>query len=394
MKNKPVRILVWCWGRRGGGPRYTLEIARALSRIPSLEVHLSLSRQAEIYDETRALNLPGFDVDTFSGLYSGILKTLCFQKTAAARLIQYLEKEGIDIVLCTMGHVWSGLIAKNIRSNRRRYIYTVHDASPHNGDAHIGWKWILESNLKCADGVLVLSNYVREELIRRYNYPGHRIWVTSHGPLKINRHAPCPVPLSTQPRRLLFFGRILPYKGLSLLIDSFNLIADRHDLQLSVVGGGNPGKEKSRLLAHPRIFFDNRWIPENELASVFNTADIVVLPYLEASQSGVIAIAYGLGLPVIVTPVGGLQEQVINGKSGMIADEITPESFAEALAALCTDTSLYFRCCQGARQLGDHEKEWNQIADTTANIFGDVFSMSAFSGAVTSNRIENIKTQA
>jgi glycosyltransferase involved in cell wall biosynthesis len=379
-----TRVLLWCWGRKGGGPRYTLEVARALARIPSFDLHMSLSRQSEIFTETQALGLPGFDVDTYSGLVSCIGRTLSLP-SIVHRFIEYLEKQHIDIVICTMRHPWSGWAAKHIRSKKRRYIYTVHDAAPHDGDDHLGWEWILKSNLQYADGVLVLSEYVRRELLRQYGYPDRRIWVSSHGPFKLHEQAT----ESTAPERtnrLLFFGRILPYKGLALLAEAFSRIADHHDLQLAVVGHGSLGCEKVRLLAHPRICLDNRWIPEEELASVFKSADLVVAPYLEASQSGVIAAAYGMGLPVVVTPVGGLREQVIDRKSGLIAAEITPQAFADAMADICSNQRLYRRCREGAKQLGDNKRIWSRIADSLASILGEVKSRPAFNGSVVSRR--------
>lgn len=380
----PIRVLVWCWGRRGGGPRYTFEIARALAKLSSLDVHTSLSRQSELFAKTKALRLPGLDIDTYSGAFSGMWRTLAVPRIAS-RFVEYLEKRHIDVVLCTMSHLWNGWMAQFIRSTKRRYVLTVHDATPHPGDEHFGWKWILRSNLQRADAVVVLSEHIRSELTKGYSYLEPRIWVVPHGPFKFCGRAPGPA-VRVQPRRLLFFGRILPYKGLPLLIDAFNRITDYHDLELAVVGRGDLEGEMRQLLVHPRIRLDNRWIPESEVASVFEAADIVVVPYIEASQSGVIAAAYGMGLPVIVTPVGGLTEQVVDGKTGVIAAEITPQSFADAMVALCTDSSLYSRCREGAKRLGDNEKVWGQIAKTTATILFEVCSRSPLSGLEVSHR--------
>lgn len=375
---EPVRILVWCWGRRGGGPRYTLEIARSLARLPCLDVHTSVSRQSELFAETKALGLPGHDVDTYSGVFSAALRTLAIPRITG-RFTDYLERQRIDVVLCAMSHPWSGWMARFLRSTKRRYVLTVHDASQHPGDEHFGWEWILRNNLQHADGVLVLSEHVRSQLTKRYPYPESRIRLVPHGPFrfhgKVSRSA-APV----RPRRLLFFGRILPYKGLPLLIDAFNSIADRHDLELAVVGRGDLGGNMGRLLSHPRIRLDNRWIPESELANVFAAADVVVVPCIEASQSGVVAAAYGMGLPVVVTPVGGLREQVSAGKTGMIATDISSQALAEAITALCTDSSLYARCCEGAQQAGEMERIWGNAAETIAAHLGKVRSMPSFDG--------------
>jgi glycosyltransferase involved in cell wall biosynthesis len=173
-------------------------------------------------------------------------------------------------------------------------------------------------------------------------------------------------------QRLLFFGRILPYKGLSLLLEAFIRIADRHDLYLTVVGSGNPDSRAARLAAHPRVLLDNRWIPETEVAAIFASADLVVVPYVEASQSGVVATAYGMGIPVVVTPVGGLREQVTGGETGLVAVDTTSGALADAILTLCTDTALYNRCREGAWRAGQIDDTWNDIAERMVRIFQQV----------------------
>jgi len=378
--NQPLRVLLWCWGRRGGGPHYTLQVARALGRIPILDVHLSISRQSELLEATRGLGLPTLEVDTFSGIISAFWRTLTIARVAR-RFNGYLDTQRIDLVLCTMCHPWSGWIAPRIRSPQRAYIVTVHDAKPHPGDALSGWKWLLRANLRCADGTLLLSEHVREQLLEHFHYPPERTWVIPHGPISFRSdqdrdQAPKRV------RSLLFFGRILPYKGLTLLLDAFLRIADRYDLHLLVAGHGKLDTDSIRKVTHPRISVDNRWIPENELAAIFDATDLVVIPYFEASQSGVVAAAYGMGLPVVVTPVGGLREQVKSGETGLIAADTTSQALADAIETLCKDSKLFAQCCEGARRAGHIEEAWDDIALRMADLFRQISSESKQISAV------------
>ena len=126
-EGEPLRVLLWCWGRRGGGPRYTLEAARALNRLPSLKVHLSVSRQSEVIEETRSLGVPMYEVDTVEGHGSAVWRTLGVP-WLARRFAEYLDANHIDVVLCSMAHPWSGAVAGHICSPRRPYVLTVHDA--------------------------------------------------------------------------------------------------------------------------------------------------------------------------------------------------------------------------------------------------------------------------
>jgi glycosyltransferase involved in cell wall biosynthesis len=362
-----LRVLLWCWGRRGGGPRYTLEAARALGRLPSLDLALSLSRQSELWAETRALGLPIFEVDTYQGLMSAAWRTLAVPRLAR-RFAAYLDARRIELVVCTMIHPWSGWVAPRIRAPGRSYVFTAHDAAPHPGDRFVAWDPLMRANLRCADGVLLLSEHARDQLIARYRYPPQRTWVAPHGPLAFPgqalRHDP-----PDRARRLLFFGRILPYKGLALLLEAFASIADRHDLHLAVVGSGTLDARAARLAVHPRIRLDNRWIPESEVAAILASADLVVVPCVEASQSGVVAAAYGMGVPVVVTPVGGLREQVIAGETGLVAAEVTARALADAILTLCTDGALYARCREGATRAGRIDDAWREIAERMAAFF-------------------------
>lgn len=354
------RLLLWYWGRRGGGARYTLELARALGRLGHWDLYLSLSRQSELYEETKALGWPGLDLDTFSGLPSALWRSLGVPRLAR-RLGDYLERERIGLMLCTMSHPWAGWVARRCRSPARRQVLTLHDALPHPGD-RLSWiEWRLRGGLAGTDGLICLSQHVRDQVLERTGYAPERVWVVPHGPFDFAAGAAAPEPAGP-PRRLLFFGRILPYKGLELLLRAFALIADAYDLELHIVGQGALDRDTRRLAAQPRVRLTNRWIDEGEVASIFRAADLVVVPYLEASQSGVVAAAQGLGLPVVVTPVGGLQEQVRGGLTGLVAAGLAPQDLADAIAALCRDPELYRRCRDGARRAGAMEPAWDAIA--------------------------------
>lgn len=374
-----TRVLLWYWGRRGGGGRHTLELARTLARQPNLTTHLSLSRQSELFQATDALGLPGFPVDTFDDPLSAAWRTLGLMGLAR-RFQAYLDQQGIQVLLCTMGHVWNPWVARRCREPRRRYLFTLHDAQPHPGDRHPGWDWLLRATLHQADGILALSEHVRDLLIDHHGYPRERTWVIPHGPFVFPGGATEPDQPSRRPRHLLFFGRILPYKGLSLLLEAFSQIAEEQDLELTVAGRGELDPKARALLNHPRIHWHNRWIPEDEVARFFQAADVVVVPYLEASQSGVVASAHGMGLPVVVTPVGGLREQVRHGVTGLVAADTRPQSLAEAILALCGDPILYARCREGARQAGQMDAAWEAIGARLASLFEELRALPPHSG--------------
>ncbi len=126
------------------------------------------------------------------------------------------------------------------------------------------------------------------------------------------------------------------------------------DYVLRIVGRGQIAASAA-LLHQPGVTIDEGWVDPTAIGGILAETDVVLLPYIEASQSGVIAAAYGAGLPVVVTPVGGLTEQVIDGETGIVATQSTATAFAAAIARLFDTPGLYSACERGvARMVETH----------------------------------------
>ena len=138
---------------------------------------------------------------------------------------------------------------------------------------------------------------------------------------------------SNQPT-LLFFGFVRPYKGLEYLIQALPLVQSKIKVHLLVVGEFWSSPEFYQRYAQEygvedAITFVNRYVPDEELGPYFDIADVVVLPYIAATQSAVVQLAFGFGKPVITTRVGGLHEVVQDGVNGLVV----PPQDEVALAA-------------------------------------------------------------
>lgn len=137
---------------------------------------------------------------------------------------------------------------------------------------------------------------------------------------------------------LLFFGYIREYKGLRHLIRALPEIRKaRPEARLFVVGDfwENNKEEYEQLIRETGSAEDvtlvDGYIPDDEVEPYFAAADLCILPYESATQSGVIQIAYSFGLPVIATDVGGLPEVVLDGKTGFVVPPKDPEQLAKAV---------------------------------------------------------------
>lgn len=123
---------------------------------------------------------------------------------------------------------------------------------------------------------------------------------------------------------MLFFGFVREYKGLIYLIEALPAIREKlPDTMLLVVGDFHHDKEKylqriEELGVGSMVEIRDGYIPDREVGGYFSAADLVVLPYASATQSGIVQIAFGAGRPVVVTSVGGLPEVVEDGRTGFV----------------------------------------------------------------------------
>lgn len=137
---------------------------------------------------------------------------------------------------------------------------------------------------------------------------------------------------------LLFFGFVRKYKGLDRLLRAMPAILERvPNAQLLVVGEyfDNPEvyeqiTRDAGISEHVHVF--NKYVPNEEVAEWFSAADLLVLPYRSATNSGIVQIGYNFATPSIVTNVGSLSEVVLDGKTGLVIEDAEPETLAAAVA--------------------------------------------------------------
>ena len=193
--------------------------------------------------------------------------------------------------------------------------------------------------LNKADELITLSDSVykdterlfpRKKIIRGF-HPAYNCYDLGNYDKRSARKS---LDLSTK-KVVLFFGYIKPYKGLDLLLEAFPLILERlPDAHLLIVGEIY-GEERiyddliTRLA--PSVTFIKKFVTNEEVELYFKAADVLALPYRQATQSGVLQIAYDMELGAVATPVGGLPEMVLDGLTGKVATSVSKTSFANAV---------------------------------------------------------------
>lgn len=187
-----------------------------------------------------------------------------------------------------------------------------------------------------------------------------------HGPVM----RPAFVQPSPNPRRVLMFGRMEAYKGLDLLLAATRrLQADGGRIELRLAG---QGPDLARLRAEFESLgcctIRDEFVPRPKVLEEIRDAAVIVAPYTEASQSGVVAAAFANGRPVVATAVGGLPDVVRHGKNGLLVPPGDAEALADALRAVTEKPALLAELSAGARETAETTISWDRFATTVVDL--------------------------
>jgi len=381
-----TKVLLWHWGRHGAGAKFAYELAQQLQCVLSPKILISAAHGSDlsVLAETMGDTIRVANVATFGGNKNtwrgklAALKGFVGLPLLAYRFRRMIAENRIDVALCAFQSIWDVAALPTLARGSTRFVLILHDAFFHPGDDYPLRQRILCREIQQADGIVVLSEHVRQQAIEHFGFPADRIWKMHHGVFTFSNKSiqPAVHPRGNRPINLLFFGKILAYKGLDLLLRAHKLLLQQgYSVKLVVAGSGKvqPYAELLRELGDS-VELRNYWIAEQEIATLFTACDIAVLPYIEASQSGVAASAYGAGRPVVATPVGGLVEQVIQGTTGVLASDVSVEALANAIAALINDAILFETCARGALQYAMNELSWRNSAECIAGVLSTIMA--------------------
>jgi len=221
-------------------------------------------------------------------------------------------------------------IVKTLKRKGLKVLFLCHNVSDHE---YSSWKDFLTSSVLSGGDYFISHSKKDAEQLKLF-LPGSNVLFYPH-PL-YNQFPPSKGLLKKRAAlELLFYGLIRHYKGLDILLKAMALLKDK-DIFLTIAGEW--WMDDKKLLEfirtnelNDKIEIMNRYLSEEESAEYFARSDAVVLPYRSASGSGVISLAYHYGRPVIVTKVGGLQDVVEDGVSGIIIPPEDSLSLAKAI---------------------------------------------------------------
>ena len=356
-------------GRKGGGALYAFEMTTAIS--DKANVLYVVSKQAENIEVIRKAAASKFklhEMNTYTGMISIILSTL--NVTKFFRLWRVVHNFKPDVIYYPMDHSWTVLL--NIMFQRYKRVMTIHDVDSHLGEGHLVEEFMKKITLKLCDQFIILSRVLLKNMEAR-GVNLNDVTVIPHGIFDLYNTRASQQSEKIYQKRLLFFGRISEYKGIGVLLNAFRLIKERDpEATLLLVGSGDMTPYERYLDGLCGVEIINRWIADEEVEGIFAKGDILVVPYVEASQSGVILTAYGFSMPVIASDIGGLPEQVVEGKTGVLVEPGSVEALANACVCMLSDP-------QQVKVMGDFAYDYARRAynwDVLSSQLLDSFNVS------------------
>ncbi len=270
------------------------------------------------------------------------------------RMLKQIRAWNPDIVhFLGENNIWLNLLPPFLK--HVPVVTTVHDIQYHPGDHESKRipRVFIEHFIRQSDAIIVHGETLRTAALAKLPVSERAIFVLPHVPLHYYARLAARnmlVKKSDGQFRILFFGRIYEYKGLRYLVEAVPQVLQHiASLRIIIAGRGDDLANGNLRIPSTKTFdVRNRFIPDDELAQLLVDADVVVLPYIEASQSGVLMVSLAAGLPVIATDVGEIAEVVRATKSGIIIPPRDSTALADAIIECAINTQLRLELARNA----------------------------------------------
>ncbi len=260
-------------------------------------------------------------------------------------IIHRIRKGHFDAIYFESLHTWNLPIM--LMSGKAKTYQVIHEVIPHEGDSQAKMVNLMnKAVVKLADTIVLRNKTYVQDMIERYGINPERVRY-----LELWRR----YPEYTAPvynGRVLFFGRINPYKGADNLLDIVRLCPD---IKFEIIGRVDSQMHEiiEQLSKEKNVKINNDYVTDEEMSDAFINCDWVIVPYNSASQSGIIIDAYKYSRPVIAFAVGAIPEQIDTDKSGYLVEAGNNKKFAEKLKkAMSVNQDEYDTMSKYAYQYG------------------------------------------
>lgn len=372
---KVVQIFL---NRLGGTLKCSVKLAESFPGGIELKAFVSKNADADVLKDNSFYT----KVNTGAGKISNVMNTL--NPLNYHRILKEIKLFKPDVIHFPIEHAWNFFFLLALENYP--IVQTIHDPVRHPGEENFVYDYLRHLSIQRADRIVVLSNQFKESF-EKFGINQEQVEVIPHGSFSFDDKISEP-PLK---KKILFSGRINKYKGLDVLLKAFLIIQTSNSgASLTIAGKGDVEPYKELLVKIKNITLINKYLSEEELEKLHSECDFVVVPYIEASQSGVIALAAANGRAVISSNIGGLTEQVVDGKTGYLVEKGNPEILAEKMSILLNNNDLVLDMGRNARQYYSENYSWEVIAQK--NIQAYAISIRAFRNKKHKSRLLILKS--
>jgi len=263
-------------------------------------------------------------------------------------------------------------------------VTTIHDANVHSGDAQSRKVIFFKPNslaVMYSKKIIVHGHEIKRYFLKSKFIQPENISVIPHGDFTFYTKWKSESVVEEE-NFILFFGRIWKYKGLEYLIEAEPYISEQiPNLRIIIAGVGESIDKYLAMIKNPDHFLIyNYFVPNKMVAWLFQKASLVVLPYVECSQSGVIPLAYSFAKPVVATRVGSIPEVVEHEVTGLLVSPQNSIELANAVIDLLTNQEKRKRLGQSAYKKVCNELGWDRIAEMTMKVYLEAMEASPNTG--------------
>lgn len=272
----------------------------------------------------------------------------------------------------------------------KKIVFTAHNVNAGKRDARDSFlnRSSLRIQYRLADHIFVHTEKMRSELIEDFGVHGECVSVIPFG---INNSLPLTgltpaeakrrLGLHSNEKTILFFGRLRPYKGLEYLVTAFQqIVAEERGYCLLIASEPKVGSEKyfdqiRRLISRDNdgrmVIQQFSFISDEDTELYFKAADVLILPYTDTSQSGVLFLGYSFGLPAIATNVGSFAEDIRAGRTGFLCNPRDSDDLAKTIKAYFA-SDLYMDLDERRQEIVDYARSrnsWETVSEITRDVY-------------------------
>lgn len=321
----------------------TYELALGLLNA-NAEVSLILSEHAENIKEWEKVSgrfRKICYIDTHTSRKNLIQKTVKFVLSGRKKVRNFFRGEHFDYLINTMGNYWDPLLPALVDANE--IVTYIHDPIAHSGTP-LYIKILRNFRYKQANQIVVHTKSFIPIVIDKYGFPKEAVHYVPHG--RLGSYKDCWIkekqdPIYIGKTNFVFFGTISKYKGLHVLAKAYEIVCEQEkNVTLTIAGKGDFSEYEEEYEKLPNVIIKNYRIKDEEIGNIFSIENsVAVLPYLDATQSGVIITAMEFGTPIIATNVGGLKEQLDDGQIGLLCEAGNKEDLAQKMLYIIHNTN-------------------------------------------------------